>query len=181
MTDDPTRALDASFLKRELLGLFEYVQRVRQEIAAISRPAEDAHRFESMGDQLDLIVQATEDATNTIMEAVETNIELLASLRTGVRDGRHQAVLDRMAANQNRIIEACSFQDITGQRVSKVVKSLAYVEERVNNLIHIWGKDALDRETIAAECAKSGEDALLNGPQDPETALAQAEIDALFG
>ena len=58
-------------LKQELDAHFRYLQRVRQEIAAIDRPADQDHRFESMGDQMDAIVEATETATNTIMEAME--------------------------------------------------------------------------------------------------------------
>ena len=44
-----------------------------------------------------------------------------------------------------KIFEACSFQDITGQRITKVVKSVTYVEDRVNDLIAVWGKEEIDR------------------------------------
>ncbi len=60
-------------LKSELRSLFNYGQRVRQEIAAIDRPAEDENQFGKMGDQLDAIVKATEEATNTIMTMMEKN------------------------------------------------------------------------------------------------------------
>ena len=60
-------------LKSELRSLFNYGQRVRQEIAAIDRPAVDENQFGKMGDQLDAIVKATEEATNTIMTMMEKN------------------------------------------------------------------------------------------------------------
>ena len=44
---------------------------MREEIAAINRPADKSLHFDSMADQLDAIVQATEEATNTIMGCME--------------------------------------------------------------------------------------------------------------
>lgn len=171
---------DAEALKHELVGLFHYIRRVRQEIAAIYRPANDDHQFDSMADQLDAIVGATEEATNTIMEAIENNIEILAKLREGITDPDHLACLDRIAANGAGVFEACSFQDITGQRVSKVVKSVSYVEERINALIEIWGKDELDDVDVKPDREKTADEKLMHGPQLPGQGISQDEIDKLF-
>lgn len=166
-------------LKAQLNGLLRYIQRVRQEIAAISNPAEEDYQFDSMGDQLDAIVAATEKATNTIMAAMERNEEMIGELRAMVGDDKGQALLDGISSNGNAVFEACSFQDITGQRVNKVVKSITYVEERVNALVEVWGKEELDKIEIAAE-EKSEDEKLLAGPQMEGKGLSQDEIDALF-
>ena len=171
---------DAEALKQELVGLFQYIRRVRQEIAAIYRPADGDNQFDSMADQLDAIVGATEEATNTIMEAMEKNDEMLAKLREGITDADHLACLDSIAANGAAVFEACSFQDITGQRVSKVVKSVSYVEERINALIEIWGKDELDNVDVAAEREKTADEKLLHGPQRTGEGISQDDIDKLF-
>ena len=68
-------------LKQELDGLSRYIQRVRQEVAAIDRPVDQSNDFESMGDQMVAVVEATEAATNTIIEAMESNGEAVAALR----------------------------------------------------------------------------------------------------
>ena len=73
-------------LKQELDALSRYLHRVRQEIAAIDRPADQDHRFESMGDQMDAIVEATEAATITIMEAMESTEETNGRLRERITD-----------------------------------------------------------------------------------------------
>ncbi len=166
-------------LKSELVGLFQYVQRVRQEIAAIHHPAEEEHQIASMGEQLDAIVQATENATNTIMENVEEISNMLNSIRDDVGK-KQKPVLDMIDERTNTIFEACSFQDITGQRVSKVMKSITYVENRVNNLIEVWGKEELDKIQVDPEYIKSADEELLNGPQLEGKGLDQSEIDALF-
>ena len=115
---------ESQHLKSELRSLFNYVQRVRQEIAAIDRPVEDDNKFGKMGDQLDAIVKATEDATNTIMAMMEKNEDALGKLRASITDPDQVALLDQITENGMNVFQACSFQDITGQRVSKLVKSL---------------------------------------------------------
>jgi len=170
---------EALKLKSELAGLFHYLERVREEIAAISRPADEEHQFESMGDQLDAIVKATEKATNTIMAATEQSLDAINELRTTVKDPAQTALLDNVVTNSNDILEACSFQDITGQRVSKVVKSVTYVEERVNALIDVWGKSEVEKVTVEGE-EKTEDEKLLAGPQLEGKGLDQAAIDALF-
>ncbi len=171
---------EAEALKRELVGLFQYLQRVRQEIAAIHRPADGDHQFDSMADQLDAIVGATEEATNTIMEAMEHNDELVARLRKEITDPNLLACLDKIAENGMAVFEACSFQDITGQRVCKVVKSVTYVEERINALIGIWGKDELEKVDVKPEREKTADEKLMHGPQLAGQGNSQDEIDKLF-
>jgi len=177
--DDMSYQLETERLKDELSGLFLYVKRMRQEIAAISRPEDEALQFESTGVQLDAIVKATEKATNTIMEATEENLTAVEELRGALSDPAQVALLDKIAGHGNTILEACSFQDITGQRVTKVVKSITYVEDRVTALVKLWGEEELAKVEVKGE-EKTEDEALLEGPQLEGQGLDQAAIDALF-
>jgi chemotaxis protein CheZ len=177
---EPATPHEIDVLKRELKGLFDYIQRVRQEIAAIHRPADAEHKFNSIGEELDAIVQSTEEATHTIMETMETNQALLEALRAQVKDPKLLAGIDRIVENGNAVFEACSFQDITGQRISKITRSLTYVEARVNALVDIWGKAQLEKVEVRPEREKSADEKLLHGPQLKGQAISQAEIDKLF-
>lgn len=154
---------EADLLKQELYGLFKYLKRVREEIAAINRPADEDHHFDSMSDQLDAIVQATEEATNTIMECMEKNDDIIIELKKSITDPNQVEMLDQISNNGADVFEACSFQDITGQRVTKVVKSVTYVEDRVNALINVWGKDEIDKIEVKGE-EKTEDEKLLRGP-----------------
>ena len=167
-------------LKKEINGLFHYIQRVRQEIAAIHHPADDDNKFGTMGEQLDAIVKATEEATNTIMEAMENNEKLLDELKKKLEDPKQIGLIDQIVKNGNSVFEACSFQDITGQRVTKVVKSVTYIEDRVNALITIWGKVALEEVEVKPDHEKSADEELMHGPQLDGEGISQAEIDKLF-
>ena len=167
-------------LKNELWSLFKYVQRVRQEIAAIDRPAEDDHHFDKMGDQLDAIVKATEEATNTIMAMMEKNEDAVGKLRESITDADQLALLDQISESGMNVFQACSFQDITGQRISKLVKSLTYVEDRVNALVDIWGKARLQEVEVLPVEEKTEDEKLVHGPQMEGEGISQDEIDKLF-
>ncbi len=171
---------EADALNRELYGLFKYIQRVREEIAAIKQPAAPTLHFNSMGDQLDAILKATEDATHTIIECMEKNDEIVGKLREGIVKKENLALLDQICANSVDVFEACSFQDITGQRITKVVKSVTYVEDRVNALIEVWGKEEIEKIEVKPDKDVSKDGVQLHGPALEGEGITQAEIDKLF-
>jgi chemotaxis protein CheZ len=170
---------ELELLQAEILNLFNYIQRVRKEVAAITRTDEGNGRFDNMSDQLDAIVQATEDATNSIMEVVEQNSDTIAKIREKVDDPEVTALLDEVENNSSNIFEACTFQDITGQRVTKIARSVTYVERRVNSLIEIFGKEHLENVDVEME-EKTEDEKLLQGPQLEGGGVTQDEIDKLF-
>ena len=170
---------ELELLQAEILNLFNYIQRVRKEVAAITRSDEGNGRFDNMSDQLDAIVQATEDATNSIMEVVEQNTDTIDKIRAKTEDAEIVALLDELENNSSNIFEACTFQDITGQRVTKIARSVTYVESRVNSLIEIFGKEHLDNVDVETD-DKTEDEKMLNGPQFEGEGVTQDEIDKLF-
>lgn len=85
-----------------------------------------------------------------------------------------------------KIFEACSFQDITGQRISKVVKTLNHVEDRVGKLISILGiTGSTDGAKGTTSILDSGDGEisdkeLLQGPALAGEGIDQSEIDSLL-
>lgn len=182
-------ANDLLVLKKELVGLFGHLRKIRKELAALNPPGAADH-FGSMSEQLDAIVSATESATNTIMESVEGVDNLMNDARAATEDPALQGLFDQVTDRVNMVFEACSFQDITGQRVTKVVNSLKFVEERINSIIFTWGKEELTQVVVEIKEEKDPDKNLLHGPQlpgqgisqaDVDKMLAQTEIDKLFG
>lgn len=170
-------------LKSEIVSLVQYIKRFREEIAQMVAADGNQTRFETMADQLDAIVGATETATHTILEHMETVDSLVEEVRT-TEDAQARAKLcDQINEKTMEAIEACTFQDITGQRVTKIVRSMKFVEERVNVMIDIWGHDEINRlaSEFSEESKPEGDDALLNGPAlQKEASISQDEIDKLF-
>ncbi|MGE5515588.1 MAG: protein phosphatase CheZ [Bacteroidota bacterium] len=182
-------AQDLLVLKKELVGLFGHLQKIRKELAALNPPGAPDH-FGSMSEQLDAIVSATEGATNTIMESVEGVDNLMNEARVYCQGGKLGEVFDQVTDKVNLVFEACSFQDITGQRITKVVNSLKFVEERINAIIFTWGRDELTKVVVEIKEDQDPDKKLLHGPQlpgqgvtqaDVDKMLAQTEIDKLFG
>lgn len=126
-------------------------------------------------DELDEVVKATAEATNTIMTVCEDIQALIEPVDASVRDA--------VNAKTNEIFEACSFQDITGQRIRKVVSTLAVIEEKIDRIMDTLGdtvgvklSDEKHEKVISVEDANS----LLNGPQMADKAISQADIDKLL-
>lgn len=181
---------DGLKLQQELMSITQVVRETRSDIAAL-RPADTgSNRIEAATGELDEIVAATERATTDILNATEKIQEITQSIP---RDDPDIAeMVDAIDAWSIEIMTACSFQDITGQRTTKVVNTLRYIEQRVNTMIEIWG---VDRIASASETAGLGAgdvsshrklgdtrpDAhLLNGPLLGGPEVSQDDIDALF-
>lgn len=162
-------------LYSELEALSQYILSAKSEIAAL-RPDEikDEH-LPNATDELDAIVGATEVATNGILQAMETLEGLTGEMTPEVAEKVTEAV--------TQVYESCNFQDITGQRITKVVKALKHIEQKVDDLVAAFGDEISkykDTSPKRAAKEKTGDAALLNGPQLPDEASKQAEIDALL-
>lgn len=169
-------------LYQELEGLARFIQSAKAEIAALRPDEIQNEHLPSAADELDAIVGNTEEATGIILDSVE-KIEAIAQKIEGENGTQIVDVV-------TKIYEACNFQDITGQRITKVVKTLKQIENKVAALIGAFG-DELAREKARAAAAapqaapapgqKPSDEDLLNGPQLPTNANSQADIDSLFG
>jgi chemotaxis protein CheZ len=159
-------------LYHELEQLAHYIQTAKREIAAI-RPHDISQRIPAATDELDAVVGHTAEATGTILDAAETMEKLAPSLPGDSGAAVANAV--------TRIYEACNFQDVTGQRITKVVKTLKYIEEKIDALLGAFGDGIADMEVPAPEPEPLDENArLMHGPQLPQEANKQAEIDAIL-
>jgi chemotaxis protein CheZ len=165
-----------SDLFAELEDLAKYIQDAKKEIAALSPDEVKDDFLPTASGELDAIIQATADATNLIMDSTEQIEDVMEKL-----DGEHA---DQLMAATTRIYEACGFQDITGQRVTKVVNTLQDIELKVDRLVAVFaGKSSggvkKSKATSKSKKEITDED-LLNGPQASDKAKSQAEIDALL-
>ncbi len=162
---------DAELLS-EIEELGKTIAVAKEEIAALGSDKTANRDVSAASEELDAVVQHTANATNAILEACELLDE------TSARQGGPDAAVVQDATM--RIYEACSFQDITGQRITKVVNTLKVVEARVNKIVATFGHHRWE-EAIPTDCEEQRPDAhLLNGPQLPASAMAQADIDALL-
>lgn len=157
----------------ELVAIASYITSMRKEIAALGVNDLKQNRLPSAGHELDEIVRATEEATNAIMSSAE---ELMAA------DSSAPGYAAMVEDKAMRIFEACAFQDLTGQRIAKVVETLQSIEQRVERFAAAVRVVETDEEPNLSEDAKAARkrDLLLNGPQSKGVAIEQSDIDAIL-
>jgi chemotaxis protein CheZ len=137
------------------------------------------------GLELEAVVQATEAAANQIMEAAE-------AIGDWLRDGsRDVESIEAVAGRLNSIFEACTFQDVTGQRIRRAIQHLQHVETMLTEAMPAHAaavvdtrervlvnpdlvQDDVDRVfALAARLSEAGTPA-----ETPE--LAQNDVDQMF-
>ena len=160
----------------EMKELQKTIDDARAEIGKTSPGDINDKHIPTATDELDAIVEATATATGEIMDACETIME-----QAGAAGGEHG---DAITAEVMKIFEACSFQDITGQRITKTVKTLKEIEEKVDKLVGIMSTNLpggnASTTVTSGEDTRTGDEALLNGPQMAGDAISQDEIDKLL-
>jgi chemotaxis protein CheZ len=173
---------EAMRLKVELDSIYEAIAQTKREIATLRYAGAQGQEITRVTDELGAIVLGTESATNSILAAAERIDDLSSNLSSRLAGGDQEIareILDHVIS----IFEACNFQDITGQRISKVVNAMRFVEERVHHMIDIWGGlDSFKDVEMIDDPSRQGEAALLNGPalETDKGVTSQDDIDALF-
>jgi chemotaxis protein CheZ len=154
-------------LLSEVEELGRTIAAAKAEIAALQVDDISASHIPSATDELDAIVAHTAAATDAILETCETLDRVSTTL--------HGEAAQQMQDATTRIYEACSFQDITGQRITKVVATLKAIDCKVAHIVAAFGRGARpDVPELPAEAS------LLNGPQLPANAMDQSDIDKLL-
>lgn len=159
----------------ELVGLKDIIDQARAEIKAANVGDIAAQHIPTATDELDAIVKSTEGATMTIFSACEGIERILSAGSTDQKDQIQNEV--------TRIYEACSFQDLTGQRITKIVRSLRDIERKVNailDIVHDRTAEGGEAPAAAPVDTRQGDALLLNGPQLPGQGISQDDIDKLL-
>lgn len=156
----------------ELRALHNLIEETRKEISASRASDISGTHIPDATDELDAVVAATEVATGTIMDSCESLSAYSDKLAT-----EHK---DFVVGEVTKILESCSFQDITGQRITKVIRSIKQIEEKVNKLMAVLEEKIPGLPTSAWEDTREGDERLLNGPQMADKAISQDDIDKLL-
>ena len=136
---------------------------MKSQLAEVLAVPQAASR--NSGTELEAVVQTTEAAANRIMEAAEAIGDWLQEISAD------PALRDRITDKVNTIFEACSFQDLTSQRIRRAIDHLHHVESMLTNIGGEAAAPAPQRPNLPTAMPAievSGSD------------LAQAEIDKLM-
>lgn len=150
--------------------------------------------FQEAAQQLDKILQTTETATTDIMDIVEKHMELqsqsavvIGNLESGTAAPGEIAGLKaaNVALGEDLmcIMTTLSFQDLTGQRIKRIIEAIKKVEQIVLDLYLSTGlqikarAEAPDKAIDELEAEAKEKVSALKGPQ---TKVKQGEVDDLL-
>jgi chemotaxis protein CheZ len=115
----------ASIAEMSEATLVERISNVQLEMARlVSIPVAETR---TSGLELEAVVQGTEIAANQILEAAEAIMDWAG--KTGASEAATQINLKVQA-----IFEACSFQDLTSQRIRRAIHHLEQVDSMLNKI-----------------------------------------------
>lgn len=168
-------------LRRELVEMAASIEKARREVAALRPPDDGTNKILTATNELDAIVTSTERASFDILNSAERLMELASRLR---KSGADEQLCADIETEVTDIFTACSFQDLTGQRTSKVVGALRYIEQRINAMMQIWtleGAHLAHASSFEEDLDDRPDAHLLSGPALPGQGVSQSDVDAMFG
>jgi hypothetical protein len=148
------------------------IRRTKSEIAVIHAVEKEHSHLFAASEALDSVTRQTEQATSDILAAAENIQESAWTLR---EEGANAALCDDLDRRATDIYTACSFQDLTAQRIAKIVQTLRDLEGRINAMIAIW--DGTEAPFPADE---AGSDSVPRSDAPDELDLTQSDIDSVI-
>lgn len=158
-----------------LSELAQIIDSLKKDISSVQPGHVKNSHIPDATDELGAVVTATAEATNKIMSVCE-EIEAIAGTVEGApgEDIRNKVT---------QIYEACGFQDITGQRIRNVVGTLQVIETKIDRIMETLNETVglkISDEKFEKVVSIDDDKSLLNGPQMPDKAVTQADIDKLL-
>ncbi len=111
------------------------------------------------GVELDAVVDITENATNTILDASSRVTDLINNDQVDWTDEKKRNnEIANINACMDEITMACSFQDITGQRIRTTLDNLREIEERLNGALTKMGIVVETKDPVTESIVTSSQD-----------------------
>lgn len=165
-------------------SIHDAVERTKQEIATLVLTSFINPDTGRVSQELNAAVGGSESATHRILQASEEIEEAAKTLVAAINNIQHQHLARDILDQVTSINEACNFQDLAGQRITKVTATLQFIEDHIRNLMQIWGgfEQLADVKPQPAAAELKEREKLLNGPklEGDHGCLSQKEIDAMF-
>jgi chemotaxis protein CheZ len=171
-------------LKVELDLIHDAINRTKREIATLHGRSHDGEEMAKVNGELGAVVGGTEQATQQILEATEAIDQAASALSKNISPDQQKLLAEEIQERVISIFEACNFQDLTGQRISKVMTTMKFIEHHIVIMMDIWGGvDAILAHAPGPVDDRVGDARLLNGPKLAGAIghASQDDIDAMFG
>jgi chemotaxis protein CheZ len=170
-------------LKVELDLIHDAISRTKREIAVLHGNSFNGEEMAKVNGELGAVVGGTEQATQQILEAAEAIDQAATALSKVTSPDQQKLLSEEIQERVVSIFESCNFQDLTGQRINKVMTTMKFIENHITVMMDIWGGvDAIKAHALPIVDTREGDARLLNGPKAEGDVghVSQDDIDALF-
>ena len=172
---------EIGLVKNEIHALSFAIQQTKEEIAALYNSADTVNRMSVLQHDLQTVVDTTEEATTKILDAVEKMDLAAQNIKGASEDPYVHQMTEEISDNVTMVLEASNFQDLTGQRLIKVVNTLTYIEERIGKIIDIWGEeDIASYDSVELPKGEDNLEIMIDKKADNVEKISQDDIDKLF-
>jgi chemotaxis protein CheZ len=140
---------------------------------SVAGPAPAMPPMTRIAHELEEVVDSTERATQQVLAAAEEIDQVANSLASALSGKFEQGLARDLQELVIKIFEACNFQDLTGQRIAKVLATLNFVEDHVTRVLE---------EIKNPTAARRDGTQYLHGPrlETDSSHVSQADIDEMF-
>lgn len=172
-------------------GIVKRFSEVLEILSAISYSGA-GNSAANTGVELEAVIEDTEEAANTILDAADRISTYLDEDKNWEHMDQSQ-VREKIRTDIQEILMACTFQDLTGQRIRNTLNNLHEIESRLSTTFERLGIEVkIDEKEVAKKVERASNqeeiDALLKGFDAAKTALfqdnpvknSQDDIDSMF-
>ncbi len=166
---------------------------IRRELAALNAGNGDADLFQSSLEQLAALGNEIAEAADRMITACEGIQDAADAIAAKTKHRGIKAQLKKITAGTGDIFEACSFQDLTGQRIGKLTRTVAAFQTGFHAIARLAGGKGADNGSAGGLAGEPGKGKkrhhaidrvdggiTLEGPQINGPAVPQADIDGLY-
>lgn len=144
------------------------IERTRRELTGIDAAGK---RDGDLTAELTSIIEASAEAINGVLADAERIQEISWTMR---EQGTAVHICDQLDGLAAHITTACTFQDLTGQRIARVRAAHQLLIDRMQGLVKLWQAEAAVSQAPAIPAP------LVNGPARDGEGLQQDQVDELL-
>ena len=152
---------------------------IRRKLDSLGAQQATADLFKATLEQLDAVADEIADATDAMMTACEGIQDTADAIAANTQERGTKMKLKKITQHTGDIFEACSFQDLTGQRISKIARTVSAIGDTVAGVSKLAGGKSATRST-GKGIDRIDDGVTLEGPQIDGPAMSQTDIDSLF-
>lgn len=146
-------------------GIVKRFSEVLEILSAINYHG-DGNSAANTGVELEAVIEDTENAANHILDAADRIADYVDGEKDWNDEGTREDIRNKIRDDIQEILMACTFQDLTGQRIRNTLNNLHSIEERLSNTFERLGIEVKPDDGIIAEKVQK--------------ASSQDDVDALF-